>query len=1016
MRGVLAPIGLVGARTRRRPGHWLAPAAGIALAVAFAGAVAAEGVIAGDQSARAALNGLAPLDRSVRVTWQGVVTSQVDGEARALLRGLGLQAPTEVALMDPVRLGGVVVRPVAIMPLAPWLPAAHAARLGPCRARNCPVLLLGGGSPPPTLTAAGVRLHVVGSVTLPSAVPLGFRPATEAQQPVVVTGDGAGLDAVPGLSGVFRTHSWVSSPAIARLHSWQLATFEQRLSRSQSRLVASGGQFSLSGPFTGLDTARAQASAAPRRLLLAGGGAIAILALFVVLAGGGLRRDQLTELERLRAAGAREGQCLVFAAAESALVCAVALAAGATLGIAAAALLARASSEPAGAVLTHSLITPVGALAIVGGWLVASGLMTVSVLARDRRGIDLLAVAAASALVAGLSLGTTGEDRLAVLLAPLCALAAGVMVFRSAAAVLRAGEKAARRGPVSARIALVGLARSPSLPSLAIAFVAVTIGLGGFALAYRATLLRGAADQAANEVPLDAIVSPGPNFKTPLELGSLERWRSLAEGTVLPVRRTDANYASGAGTVTEPALGVPAGSLESIHGWRESDGSAPLEQLARRLRPSGPVRTPGPTIPPATRLLAIRVFSPALDVSVTADLRGPQGTLRQLALGTPGTDAAVLRAPLPPGRWELQAVELHEPTGLEITNGHQNAESAVPATQFQARVVLGPASALSGSGRPLMTVAMDGWRAVGAAATTKVGATHAIVNFSTTGAPGIVRPAQPSDTRPVPMVVDPQTAGAAGPGGRIALTVDGLPVTGRVVGVLQRFPTLSADAPGFVVADEATLGSALEAQLPGQGRPDELWVSTAHAARLKVALGTGPLAGLNASFRADLERHLRTAPIARGVLGTLLAAGGLAAALALLGLLTSMLGSGRDRRLEDDLEAQGIGPGGLRIHARIRLWLAALLGVACGMAIAVVLTALAVASVRSSGTVENPRPPLVTVVPWLELAAWGAGAALALGIAGWIATSALMRDRRARRPEPTPVTEAAGALSEGVAP
>ena len=42
-------------------------------------------------------------------------------QARALLSGLGLGAPTEVVLMNPVRLDGVVVRPAAIAPLNRWL-------------------------------------------------------------------------------------------------------------------------------------------------------------------------------------------------------------------------------------------------------------------------------------------------------------------------------------------------------------------------------------------------------------------------------------------------------------------------------------------------------------------------------------------------------------------------------------------------------------------------------------------------------------------------------------------------------------------------------------------------------------------------------------------------------------------------------------------------------------------------------------------------------------------------------
>ena len=218
----------------------------------------------------------------------------------------------------------------------------------------------------------------------------------------------------------------------------------------------------------------------------------------------------------------------------------------------------------------------------------------------------MLAVAAASALVAALA-GDTGSDpALALLLAPLCCAAVGVLTFRLAGLVLRGAERVARGGPVLARLALVNLARSRGLPALAIAFIAVAVGLGGFSLAYSSTLIRSAADQAADRVPLDALVSPGPDFSTPLELAPLQRWQALAVGTVLPVRRTDANYTSGGGTVTVPALGVPAAGLTQIHGWRESDGSAPLSVLARRLEPTGPVRVPGPMLPAGARWLSLR--------------------------------------------------------------------------------------------------------------------------------------------------------------------------------------------------------------------------------------------------------------------------------------------------------------------------------------------------------------------------------------------------------------------------
>src|SRR5437764_10547754 len=117
VRGWFAPLMLAAARVRRRPGLWLLPVLGIALAAAFAAGVAAESQIASDDSARTVLDRASPLATEVRVTWQGAVSPGVADQARALLGGLGLGSQPEVVLMNPVRLGGAGVRAAAIGPL-----------------------------------------------------------------------------------------------------------------------------------------------------------------------------------------------------------------------------------------------------------------------------------------------------------------------------------------------------------------------------------------------------------------------------------------------------------------------------------------------------------------------------------------------------------------------------------------------------------------------------------------------------------------------------------------------------------------------------------------------------------------------------------------------------------------------------------------------------------------------------------------------------------------------------------
>jgi hypothetical protein len=295
-----------------------------------------------------------------------------------------------------------------------------------------------------------------------------------------------------------------------------------------------------------------------------------------------------------------------------------------------------------------------------------------------------------------------------------------------------------------------------------------------------------------------------------------------------------------------------------------------------------------------------------------------------------------------------------------------------PTTQSGGEVTLGP---VASGGRVL---SLAGWRAVGAAGDARGTGAGVTVHFDDSGQPGIVRPAQPTDGRAIPVLVDPVTAAAAGHGGRLALTVDGQPVQARVAGVLRRFPTIAAGAGGFVVADEGTLAVALDSQLPGQGAANELWISTADTGRLRAALRMPPLSGLTAGYRADVERRLRGAPVARAVFGTLLGATIVTGVLAIVGLLVALLGGGRDRVAERDLFEQGVGPRELRRQLRLRLVLAAAIGTCAGLALAVLLTTLVVAAARAAGTLSAPQPPLIAIAPAGRLLLWGLIALAAL--------------------------------------
>src|SRR5947209_4429871 len=223
MSGLRAARLLVRARLRRHAARWMLVGAGVAMACAFAGALVVQSTVASDQVSRRVLSRLSDLDRTVRVTWTGTVTPAVEQQARQLLTGVGLRSLTEVALLNPVRLNGILVRPAAVSPLARWVLASPASTraAGHCRPGSCPMLVTGGTVAAPVLSTAGARIPIAGRARLRSAAPLAFVPGgSRSGSPLVLSGDPAGLDLLPGLSGVYRSRSWLALLPTAGLHPW----------------------------------------------------------------------------------------------------------------------------------------------------------------------------------------------------------------------------------------------------------------------------------------------------------------------------------------------------------------------------------------------------------------------------------------------------------------------------------------------------------------------------------------------------------------------------------------------------------------------------------------------------------------------------------------------------------------------------------------------------------------------------------------------------------------------------
>ena len=258
--------------------------------------------------------------------------------------------------------------------------------------------------------------------------------------------------------------------------------------------------------------------------------------------------------------------------------------------------------------------------------------------------IDVLAIAAARPWWRRWR-GHRHRHALTLLLAPLCCLAVGVLTSRvrgSCCGGRSAWRAAARCCPPRPRQPgpLPGRRRWPSRSSPSPLVSAASPWLTGPRCA-------SAADQAADPVPLDAPSRPDRIF-TPRSswLRSSAGRRSRRPRAAHPPDRRELHRGGG---VTVPALGVPAAGLILIHGWRDSDGSAPLPRSwpGAWSRP-GRFERPGRTLPAGAQSFA-EGFGPGRRRRrdrgpPTPGARSPRSHRPRHRMA-----ATVLRAAVPPG-------------------------------------------------------------------------------------------------------------------------------------------------------------------------------------------------------------------------------------------------------------------------------------------------------------------------------------------------------------------------------
>jgi FtsX-like permease family len=993
----------------------LLAATGIAIGTAVLIGVLAGTTIAQDRSVSQAVERIPAASRSVRAVWFGSPIGpeqaypRLDETVRSHFSDIALPGPTPIVLFRESTVAGHFVSLAGVEGLAAHVKLASGRLPRRCTPERCEVVRLRGAGALPD--APGLRLVEVGTGTLRSSRLFGdflaptdnaladreVAPAFQesaryhrpAPAPLVVA---EGIDALvraPALANTYRSYAWVWPLASGRPRLWQIDDLVGRSEQARASLSAESIGYSVQAPVEELRAMKQSATAAGRRLLLVGGEAAALLFAFAVLAARSMRRDLEAARRRLTWYGARRWHLRLLTVIESCLVAVVGTAVGWLAGFVVGGIVAGRAGAPVAAVLRESVFSVGGVALAAAVVLLATTVIAISTSVQSNPGarvgpIDVAALVAFLVVVAALLGGAADTSRLAedqgaglvlLLLPGLIAFAAAVAAARLFGPLVRLAGRLTRRN-VGARLAAITLGRGPGAASVTVAFLTLAFALALLAEGYRATLVRAERDQASFVVPLDIVVREDLRSLVPvLDAAPLERYAAAAGAgsNAVPILRirTSVGNAEGIGGVT--LIGLPPAEIPQLRGWRDGFSDRSRSDLAALVRPSTPVELQGLQLGSRLRFQA----GPGL-VSLRASIAAPDGRFASLDLGR--------LSPSEPTRFDTLLPE-------RLRGGTLVALELVPP-----RLIDRGADA----GRPLG----GQMRLTGLSGTTWIGEGGVDVQDTRNGlyleyrisqqSDALVRARQASDSQAPKVIVTPRLALlAGGEGGTLALAVGGRRIPVSVVAVVDRFPGTADES---VIGDLGALATAVNTQVPGAGRTNEIWLETAQAARATAALARPPFRGVEVVSRASLLDEARDDPLGHGTLLALDSAAVVALLLAALGLALTVLSDLRDDRGDlYDLEAQGASPSLLRRIVRVRALVVAVAGILAG-AVAGLLLALLVTRVVTATARASASPlPLQTS---FDLRVVGLAAAAYLLLA---AALVALATRRAFRSERGPV-------------
>ena len=458
------------------------------------------------------------------------------------------------------------------------------------------------------------------------------------------------------------------------------------------------------------------------------------------------------------------------------------------------------------------------------------------------------------------------------------------------------------------------------------------------------------------------------------------RWKAV------PVIRRAAEARSLNLAETIALLGVPSGALSRLR-WRDDFAEAGPEELARRIAPPRPLRPVGSRLPPDAEGLALPVTVRGDPLTVAANVRTRDGTYLALDLGEARSGRSVLRARLPSSAQEgtVVGLALRMPPAESFSAAHAAAEGSAPDVFSVGSLSFGQPSISTPAGSRPLPVDYREWVAPTEPSREASPAREALrIRYLLSQERAFrLRPRQPTDGSPVPVIACDSLADRVGPGGVLPLSIGPAVVDARIVARASLFPSLRCP---FVVADEGALETAVTAAAPGAAAADEAWIAgpPGLSRRLEQAAEGTPVA---VTSRRAVEAELRDDPLARGTVAVLAAGSLVALALGVLAVLLVVSVELRDESGDlYDLESQGMAPATLRRQLILRIGSVATFGVLCGLAIGALLTAVVTELVAVGAGRAVPIPPLRLHVAWPEIALGLLCFAIALGVTLRVAT------------------------------